>query len=78
MTADEAVSRFRKRSQVTDLDDELVAERVDDFHYSDGALRLRSSEGTPEEHARSIQTWLDGFPQSLDPELWSRAGRGWS
>jgi predicted kinase len=78
VTADEAVARFRTRSQVTDLDDGLVGERVAGFPYSDAALRLFSSEGTPEDQARNIEAWLQASPPSVDPESWAEAGRGWS
>jgi predicted kinase len=75
VTADEAVRRFRARTQETDLDEELVRERVDRFPYSETALRIRSADRTPDEHARSIDAWLDGSPTPVDPAAWSRAGR---
>ncbi|MEU7908821.1 AAA family ATPase [Actinoplanes sp. NPDC049118] len=78
VTPDEAVSRFRERHQATDLDEALVRERAEEFPYSDEALRLDSSAGTPEEQAQSIITWLQQGPPPVDREAWTRTGRGWS
>ncbi|GAB4060729.1 P-loop nucleotide/nucleoside kinase family protein [Catellatospora paridis] len=78
VTPDEAVSRFRQRLQATDLDEALVRERAEAFPYFDGALRVGSSSGTPEEHAQSIITWLRQGPRPVDQDAWARAGRGWN
>jgi predicted kinase len=75
VTPDEAATRFRERRQATDLDEELVRERVDAFPYSGHALRMESSLGTPEEHARRIIRWLQQGPQPVDQDVWAQAGR---
>ncbi|PWU43187.1 hypothetical protein DLJ46_32610 [Micromonospora globispora] len=78
VTPDEAVTRFRERCQATDLDEEIVRERADAFPYSDQALRVESSFGTPEEHARRVITWLQQGPRPVDQDVWAQAGRDWS
>ena len=78
VTPDEAGCRFRERHQATDLDEALVRERAEAFPYSDEALRVESSSGTPEEHAQSITAWLQQGPRPVDQEAWTRAGRDWS
>ncbi|MFG1651196.1 AAA family ATPase [Micromonospora sp. NPDC049275] len=78
VTPDEAVKRFRKRQQATDLDEALVRERAEAFPYFDGALRMESSSGTPAEQAESIIRWLRQGPQPVDQDAWARAGRGWN
>jgi predicted kinase len=78
VTPDEAVTRFRERSQATDLDEVRVRERADAFPYSEQALRVKSSFGTPEEHAWRIITWLQQDPRPVDQDVWVQAGRDWS
>lgn len=78
VSGDEAVDRFRARRQVTDLDDELVRERVDSFPYSDEALHIVSSSGTTEDHVRTILSSLQQGGDPIDREAWVRAGRGWN
>ncbi len=60
------------------LTETLVRERAEAFPYFDEALRIRSTAGTPEEHAQSILTWLRQGPRPVDPDAWLRAGRGWN
>jgi predicted kinase len=78
VTPDEAVRRFEARNQVTDLDDDLVRERVAEFPYFDGAFRLDSSAGTPEVHAETVAEWLVGSPPPVAQSRWVSSGRGWS
>lgn len=78
VTPDEAVNRFRERRQATDLNEELVRERADAFPYSDQALRVESSFGAPEEHARRIITWLQQGPRPADRDVWAQSGRDWN
>ncbi|MEU8185384.1 AAA family ATPase [Micromonospora sp. NPDC049044] len=78
VTPDDAASRFRERHQATDLDEALVRERAEAFRYFDGALRVESSAGTPEEHAQRINTWLRQGPTPVDQDAWVRAGRAWT
>ncbi|MEU4421103.1 AAA family ATPase [Actinoplanes sp. NPDC024001] len=78
VTPGEAVHRFRQRDQATDLDEALVRERAEAFPYCAEALRVDSAAGTPEEHAKSVIAWLEQDPQPVDPQAWTRAGRGWN
>ncbi|MFC0006492.1 AAA family ATPase [Micromonospora siamensis] len=78
VASDEAVTRFRARRQATDLDEDLVRERADAFPYSDQALRVESSFGTPQEQAGRILTWLEQGPQPVDRKAWAQAGRDWT
>jgi predicted kinase len=77
ISSEEAVRRFRRREQPTDLDDELVRERVEAFPYWQHSLQLRSSAAAPHDLAAQIRTWLRHEPPSVRPELWAQAGRGW-
>jgi predicted kinase len=77
VSPDDAVDRFRRRRQATDLDEELVRERVANFPYSEHALRLVSAAASPEDLADHIVTWLRSRPESVDRERWVEAGRGW-
>lgn len=74
---DEAVQRFRRRRQATDLDEHLVRERAETFPYSDQALPVVSSTATPDELARQITAWLRNQPGSIELDLWAQAGKGW-
>ncbi|MFG2048271.1 AAA family ATPase [Micromonospora sp. NPDC048935] len=78
VSPDEAATRFRERCQATDLDEGTVRERAQAFPYSDQALRVDSSLGTPEDHARHITTWLRQGPRPVDQDVWAQAGRDWS
>lgn len=78
VSPDDAVERFRRRKQATDLDEELVRERVETFPYSDQALRLVSSAAAPDHLAHHITTWLRHQPESVERDLWVKAGRGWA
>ena len=76
VTGDTAVQRFRQRDQATDLDDELVRERVEAFPPFDQALRLASAVPT-DALAQRIDEWWWNDPASVDLDAWARAGRGW-
>jgi predicted kinase len=78
VTPEEAVRRFRERDQATDLNADLVWQRVEEFAYFRDAFRIESANATPEAHARRIAAWLDQGPQPVDPDSWSDAGIGWS
>lgn len=77
VSPDDAVQRFRRRHQATDLDEELVRERAETFPYSDQALRVVSSAAAPDDLARQITTWLGHQPESIQPDVWAEAGKGW-
>ena len=73
----EAVQRFRRREQDTDLDERLVRERVESFPYCDDALQLDSAAATPDALAARIETWLASGPPPVDGDRWATAGKGW-
>jgi predicted kinase len=77
VSPDEAVQRFRRRDQETDLDERLVRERVETFPYSDHGLRLDSAAAGPEELAARIDRWRRGRPGSVPRDGWVEAGKGW-
>lgn len=77
VSSDDAVERFRRRDQETDLDDQEVRERAEAFPYSGQALRVVSSGAAPEDLARRIAAWLRSRPAPSRRELWAEAGRGW-
>ncbi len=58
ISPDDAVQRFRRRHQATDLDEQLVREHAETYPYSDQALRLESSAAAPDELAARVATWL--------------------
>jgi hypothetical protein len=78
VTGDEAVRRFRRRAEDTDLNEESVRERAEAFPYSALAHRLGSAGATPPELARDVTEWLAEEPPAIDPMLWAAAGREWS
>ncbi len=77
VSPDDAVQRFRRRHQATDLNEQLVRERAETFPYSDQALRLVSSAAAPDDLAHQITTWLGHQPGSTQRDLWAEAGKGW-
>jgi predicted kinase len=77
VSPDDAVQRFRRRHQATDLDDQLVRERAETFPYSDQALQLVSSAAAPEDLAEQVTTWMRQPPGSIHRDLWAEAGKGW-
>lgn len=77
VSPDEAVQRFRRRHEATDLDEASVRERVEHFPYSDQALHLVSSAAAPDDLAEQITTWLRNRPAAVDRALWAEAGRAW-
>jgi len=74
---DEAVLRFQRRHQATDLHERLVHERARTFPYSDQALQLASATVTPDNLAQQITAWLRLQPESVDRARWAEAGRAW-
>jgi predicted kinase len=76
VSPDDAVQRFRRRRQATDLDEQLVRERAETFPYSDHALRLVSSAAAPDDLAQQVETWLRHRPGSIQRDLWARTGKG--
>lgn len=77
VSPDDAVQRFRRRLQATDLDEQLVREHAETFPYSDQALRLASSAAAPDELADQITTWLRQQPEPIQRDGWAQAGKGW-
>ena len=75
VSPDEAVRRSRDRDQQTDLDDTGVRERAANFPYSDLALRIDASRGTPADHVGRVLAWLASEPPVVDPVAWRDAGR---
>jgi predicted kinase len=73
----EAVARFRRRDQATDLNEQLLSERVDAFPYFHQALRLASSKAEPQDLSTEIETWLEDQPASIQTDAWVQAGREW-
>ncbi|PJJ56757.1 hypothetical protein CLV56_0968 [Mumia flava] len=77
ISPDEAVERFRRRREATDLDEASLRERVENFPYWDGALRIDSSSADTRGLADQVITWLQGQPASADWTGWVEAGRAW-
>jgi predicted kinase len=77
VTPEEAVARFKQRDQETDLDEQLLRERVAAFPYSAQALRLVSSEAGPADLATEIEAWLKSEPAPVQTDVWVQEGRGW-
>lgn len=77
VSPDDAVQRFRRRHQATDLNEQLVRERAETFPYCDQALRLMSSAAAPDELADQITTWLRDQPGSIQRDQWAEAGKAW-
>jgi predicted kinase len=76
ITPDEAIRRFRNRPQATDLDEELLRERVEHFPYGNQGLHLQPA--PPADLAAAIDAWLQPTPKAADPTAWAETGRGWS
>jgi len=74
---DEAVQRFKQRHQATDLAQHLVRERAETFPYFEQALQVASSTATSDDLARQITAWLATKPESIQPDSWVQAGKGW-
>ncbi|HEX4686938.1 MAG TPA: AAA family ATPase [Nocardioides sp.] len=77
VSPEEAVRRFRRRSDATDLDESLLRERVQGFRYSEQALRLISSRSTPEALAEQVTSWMHPST-AVQRRVWAESGRGWS
>jgi len=75
VSPEDAVRRFRTREHATDLDEALVRERAEGFRYVDPALRLRSSDATPEALAERVMAWLRRSPPPVQRDVWAQAGR---
>ena len=78
VSADEAIARFRGRSEATDLDESSLRERVVNYPYWDGALQLESGFTAPEETARRVAGWLERSLEPVDVDAWTQAGRDWT
>lgn len=78
VSPDEAVLRFRQRTQGTDLDEGAVRERAEGFPYSPQTLRLNSSTASPDRLATELTQWLRKRPAQVQPDVWAAAGRGWA
>lgn len=77
VSPDDAVQRFRRRKEATDLNEASLRERVENFPYSAQALRLASSSVAPDSLAGQITAWLRSQPGSVDRDLWVASGRAW-
>lgn len=77
ISPDEAVERFRRRREATDLDEASLRERVENFPYWDEALRVDTSSADPRGLAHQVITWLQRRPASADWTGWVEAGRAW-
>ncbi|TYL55252.1 ATP-binding protein [Nocardioides sp. BGMRC 2183] len=78
ISPEEAVQRFRKRREATDLDETSLRERVENFPYWDGALRIDSSAADPRALADEVATWRQGGSPPADWIEWVEVGRSWS
>jgi predicted kinase len=74
---DDAVQRFRRRRDATDLDEGAVRERAENFPYSREALQLQSSAAPPDDLADAIAGWLRRRPRPVDRNRWAAEGRPW-
>jgi len=77
VSPDEAVLRFQRRPQASDLHERLVHERARTFPYSDQALRLPSASAAPDILAQQITAWLRLQPEPNDRARWAEAGKAW-
>ncbi len=77
VSPDEAVLRFQRRPQATDLHERLVHERARTFPYSDQALRLASATAAPDNLAQQITAWLRLQPEPIDRARWAEVGKAW-
>ena len=77
VSPDDAVLRFQRRPQATDLHERLVHERARTFPYSDQALRLTSATAAPGNLAQQITAWLPLQPEPVDLARWAEAGKAW-
>lgn len=76
VSAEEALRRFRTRHQATDLDEDLLRERVENFPYGAQGLHLVSvPDSPPEALVGQIDDWLYGVPEPVRRDLWVGAGR---
>lgn len=74
---DDAVRRFRRRQQATDLDEQLVRERALTYPYSDQALRLTSAGVSPDDLAQRVTSWLRQQPAPAQLNVWAQAAKPW-
>lgn len=77
VSPDDAVLRFQRRHQATDLDERLVHEPAMTFPYSDQALRLAFATAAPDNLAQQITAWLRLQPEPVDRTRWAEAGKAW-
>ncbi len=78
VSGNEALARFRGRSEATDLDESSLRERVANYPFWDGALQLESGSAPPEETARQVAAWLERSAVPTDMNAWTQAGRSWA
>ena len=76
VSPEEAVQRFRRRYEPSDLDEHMVRERAGSFPYSDKAMRVTPSTAVPHEVARQITAWWAEQPEPIPVDDWARAGKG--
>lgn len=74
---DDAVLRFQRRHQASDLHEQLVHDRARTFPYSDQALRLASETAAPDNLAQQITAWLRQQPEPIDRARWAESGKAW-
>jgi len=72
VSADDAVSRFHRRHQASDLTEQLVQERAQSFPRYDQALQLST---TVQDMARQIVDWLAQPPPAASRSRWAATGK---
>jgi len=75
VSADDAVSRFHRRRQASDLTEQLVQERAQSFPRYDQALQLSSTATTVQDTARQIVDWLAQPPPAASRSRWAATGK---
>jgi len=75
VSADDAVSRFHRRHQASDLTEQLVQERAQSFPRYDQALQLSSTATTVQDTARQIVDWLAQPPPAASRSRWAATGK---
>lgn len=74
VSAEDAVARFHRRHQASDLTEQLVQERARTFPRYDQALQLSSAAMTMQDTARQIADWLAQPPAAIDGSRWAATG----
>lgn len=73
---DDAVLRFRRRHQATDLDEQLVHDRARNFPYSDQALLLVSAGVSPDDPGAADHDLAAAPARTRRPGAVGRGGEG--